>query len=417
MPYYVYIHNIYLYRYHDTKPNPINIDWLLGLTPTKTQVVSRDPSLKGKSRKEMGLKPYKRLEIRSAVMGIPITITEEVIARACRMAPEGRFQWNVSKKNPLLESYTNLLLKGDPTTKLVDMDGNHRMLLKFITDCFFQKGGGSDQPSLDHKLVLYFLVSYQKINLPRYLMHHLCWAIKEGIKGKRKQMPCGRLLSEIFSQGKLLEALRKFKPATDRVLGTATGKIINGKTLQNMKIIRKFSTNEKNLKESSIQSELMRDFPPIPKEDNPEVLAGYIAAHAKESGETTQDEDIPDSSDGAPLRVKGKRTKVDTESEAAVAKAKKQKVAKSKATNYDSGKAAKSEATNYDSASAPTPKRKMGKGDTSITNEEVQLALEEMDAKEQRPRKRQPAAKEIVSPMFIVTPAMASRAKEHADSR
>jgi len=34
MPYYSNIHNIYLYQYHDTKPNPINIDWLLGLTPT-----------------------------------------------------------------------------------------------------------------------------------------------------------------------------------------------------------------------------------------------------------------------------------------------------------------------------------------------------------------------------------------------
>jgi len=56
----------------------------------------------------------------------------------------------------------------------------------------------------------------------------------------------------------------------------------------------------------------MRDFPPMSKEDNPEVLAGYIAAHAKESGSTSQDEVIPDSSDDAPLRVKGKRTKVDT---------------------------------------------------------------------------------------------------------
>jgi len=124
-----------------------------------------------------------------------------------------------------------------------------------------------------------------------------------------------------------------------------------------MKIIRKFSPNEKDLKESTFQSELMMDFPPISKEDNPEVLAEYIAAHAKETGATIQDEDIPDTSDGAPLRVKGKRTKVDTESEAPVAKAKKQKVAKS-------------EATNYDSASAPAPKRKRAKGDTSITNEE-----------------------------------------------
>ena len=34
IPYYLYIHNIYLYQYHDTKPNPINIDWLFGLTRT-----------------------------------------------------------------------------------------------------------------------------------------------------------------------------------------------------------------------------------------------------------------------------------------------------------------------------------------------------------------------------------------------
>jgi len=42
MSYYLYIHNIYLYQYHDTKPNSINIDWLLGLTPTfATKISSR----------------------------------------------------------------------------------------------------------------------------------------------------------------------------------------------------------------------------------------------------------------------------------------------------------------------------------------------------------------------------------------
>jgi len=137
-------------------------------------------------------------------------------------------------------------------------------------------------------MVMYFLAAYQEINLPRYLMHHLCWAIKEGIKGKRKKVPCGRLLSEIFHQGGLLETLKKFNLASDRVLGTTIGNIINGKTLQNMKIIGKFSSNEKDLKESSVPSGLMRDFPRISKEDNLEVLTRYIAAHAKESGATSQ---------------------------------------------------------------------------------------------------------------------------------
>ena len=93
-------------------------------------------------------------------------------------------------------------------------------------------------------------------------MHHLCWAIKEGIISKRKQIPCGRLLSEIFTQGKVLEILRRNDLVSDSFLGTRTGKIINGKTLQNMKIIKKFSPNEKDLKESIDQIELMKDFPP-----------------------------------------------------------------------------------------------------------------------------------------------------------
>jgi len=141
-------------------------------------------------------------------------------------------------------------------------------------------------------------------------------------------------------------------------------------------------------------------------------LTRYITAHAKESGGTSQGVVIPDASDDASLRVKGKRTKVDTDSEDADAKAKKQKVAKSEATNYDSGKVAKSEATNYDSGSASTPKRKR---DSSITAEAAKLALEEMDAEEQRASKKKPSGVDFVCPMFEMTPEMAQRAKEHAD--
>jgi len=195
------------------------------------QAVIRDPSLKGKTREEMGLETFNETEIRSAMMGVPITITEEIIAKACRTEASGRFVWNITKKHALLERYTAVVLKGNPSTKLVDIDANHRMLLKFLTECFLQKGGGSDQPSADHKLVLYFLASFDKINLPRYIMHHLCWAIKEGIRIKRKQIPCGRLLSEIFTQGQLVKTLKDQGRASDKFLRIKTGKIINGKNL------------------------------------------------------------------------------------------------------------------------------------------------------------------------------------------
>jgi len=101
------------------------------------QAVAIDPSLRGKTRKDIGLEPFRHTEIRSAVMGIPITITEEVIAKTCRVAPTGRFLWNVSRNHPMLESFKSVVLKGNPATKLVDIDGDHKMLLKFMIECFF----------------------------------------------------------------------------------------------------------------------------------------------------------------------------------------------------------------------------------------------------------------------------------------
>ena len=116
-------------------------------------------------------------------------------------------------------------------------------------------------------------------------MHHLCWAVKEAYKGKRKQIPCGRLLSEIFYQGGLLRTLETFNLASDRVLGVSTGRMINGTSLYNMKAITSILTDSKDLKESEAPLPLIRNFPSVLQENNPEVLSAYLAAFAKESGE------------------------------------------------------------------------------------------------------------------------------------
>jgi len=224
-------------------------------------------------------------------------------------------------------------------------------------------------------------------------MHHLCWAVKEGIRGKRKQIPCGRLLSEIFTQGKLLETLRRNKLASEKALGTVTGKIINGKTLQNMKIIKKFSPNEKDLKESVVQTELMKDFPPIYKERNPEVLAELIASYVKESGGIILDDESPDVPDDTPLRVRGKRAKSGDGSEAAGVQTKK-------------SKKDKFESSNPDCIPASAPKRKRGKGESS-TNEDV-------EAEEARTKKKQSFEEKYESPMFVMTPEMVKHADEKA---
>jgi len=128
-----------------------------------------NPDLKGKSRAEMGLKKFRRTEIRSNVMGISITITEEVIRTS---------DWILVVKQSLF--------KGKKDGKYCDMEKEHKVLQKLMQECFLPKGGGVDQPSLEHKVFLHYLITFEKMNLPRYIFHHMLWALER----KRTQPLC-----------------------------------------------------------------------------------------------------------------------------------------------------------------------------------------------------------------------------------
>ena len=61
-----------------------------------------DPSFAGKSREEMGLEPFVDTEIKSSIMGIPVFISQAVIACVIRRASEGSFKDGLdnNKKSP-----------------------------------------------------------------------------------------------------------------------------------------------------------------------------------------------------------------------------------------------------------------------------------------------------------------------------
>lgn len=46
----------------------------------------------------MGLKEFTRTEIRSNIMGIPVTVSEEIIGRAYKRNVEGALQWTLNSK-------------------------------------------------------------------------------------------------------------------------------------------------------------------------------------------------------------------------------------------------------------------------------------------------------------------------------
>jgi len=234
--------------------------------------------LKGKSRTEMGLKKFRRTEIHSNVMGIPITINEEVIGRACRRSVEGAFQWTLVVKQSLF--------KGKKDGKYRDMEKEHKVLQKLLQECFLPRGGGVNQLSLEHKVFLHYLISFEKVNLPRYIFHHMLWALEQSQQKNRTFVPYGRLLSEIFHQRGMLEVLKMSKVVDDNQLGTVVGKYINGSTLYNMHLVKTVIRMDTDLQESNILSNLMDNFPPICKQDPPDVRAHFVYEHWKATWET-----------------------------------------------------------------------------------------------------------------------------------
>ena len=84
------------------------------------------------------------------------------------------------------------------------------------------------------------------------------------------------------------------------MVGTVTGKIINGGTLANMRLIKPEAIIklETVLKESRVSSNLIEGFPPICKQDPLDVQLFYIHDHLQSTGEEIHLEDILIENDG-----------------------------------------------------------------------------------------------------------------------
>ncbi|RHN45302.1 hypothetical protein MtrunA17_Chr7g0229111 [Medicago truncatula] len=159
----------------------------------------------------------------------------------------------------------------------------------------------------------------------------------------------------------------------------------------------------------------MTDFPPISKEDNPEVLYHFISAHFKNTGEIISYASIPDTMGGAPLKVKGKRTKIVEKEDAPAPKSKRAKVSKTEASTA-------SDTVSDLREEVIQKKRTKGKRNLQeAVKEATEEWVKEEDNKEEEPvpepkKKKAKKPLDIVSPMVEVTPEMAQMVKEYADA-
>jgi len=188
-------------------------------------------------------------------MGIPITINEEVIGRACRRKAEGSFQWDLNSKTSVWkEIVCDTLFNGDPNGKYKDMQKEHKVLLELMQECFLPKAGGVDTLSLDHKVFLHYFIKFEKVILPKYIFKHMIWALRERQDKNRSDIPY------IFYQGGILNILKTIGVVSDDQVGTMVGKYINAKTLKSMKMIKEVQKQETDLTESMILFDIMADF-------------------------------------------------------------------------------------------------------------------------------------------------------------
>jgi len=159
---------------------------------------------------------------------------------------------------------------------------------------------------------LHFFIKKEKANVPKYIFKHMIKTLRGSQLNNRTWIPYGRLISEILYQGGILKALEHTKVFTNQELGTVTGKIINGSTLGNMRLIKKEDIKklDTDMKESIVSSNLMENFPPICKQDAVDVQLYYIYDYLKSYGEEIHMEDVPETMYGGALPVaKSRKTK------------------------------------------------------------------------------------------------------------
>jgi len=112
-------------------------------------------------------------------MRIPITIIEDIIARAIRTEAEGSYEEGLDKTSPWNDVVNMTMFNNTKKGKYCDLKMEYKMLQKIMTEDLLPKGGGVDQPSLDHRVLLHFPITQEKGNVPKYIFNHMMWALKE----------------------------------------------------------------------------------------------------------------------------------------------------------------------------------------------------------------------------------------------
>jgi hypothetical protein len=63
--------------------------------------------------------------------------------------------------------------------KYADLSIEKNLLLKIHNENLLPKGGGNDQPSLEHRVFLHHFINQEKVNVPKYIFKHMIKELRE----------------------------------------------------------------------------------------------------------------------------------------------------------------------------------------------------------------------------------------------
>ncbi|KAK2437062.1 hypothetical protein QL285_021999 [Trifolium repens] len=249
------------------------------------KMVEKDGSLKGKTRTQLGLRPYRGKEIRSNIMGINVLITQEHIAKILGLDNEGENVDEYGEKSKHIESIKkDLFLPGCANNdfgKAKFMKQNFSFAFKVFLASIITREGGYDTISLPHRHFIWFLYKKVKINLAKLLFDHLCFTISKSRFKSPSMIHHPRLISEIIRQTKLTQIISTKEKL--RVFNTAK---YDASVLVNMHLKTKEELKSaKSPLEQVYEKYFWCDgFPTISEFDNDEVIKNFLELVRLDSG-------------------------------------------------------------------------------------------------------------------------------------
>jgi hypothetical protein len=163
------------------------------------KLVVEDKTLRGKTRVQMGLRPFKGKEIRSYLLGIDVLITQEHIAKLLGLDNEGEkinlFKANSKYVESIKEDLFSAETRDSEFGRAKYMKKEYNIAFKVFLASIITREGGADTISWPHKHFMWFMHQRVKINFADALFEHLCHCITESHHKAKVTIHHPRLIS------------------------------------------------------------------------------------------------------------------------------------------------------------------------------------------------------------------------------